>query len=306
MPSPALLNTTVIRCSIGLIGLIALSACGGGGGGTETTATTIPSSAFFDSQNTFNVAAQRNVIAGSGIATIPNSPITVVTGTDASGNRTVTLTINGATFTLEDMTPANFNGEIFEGELGNQEVEFQTRFGTDFARVAFLDAANGSISRDLEYVLYGFESSQGTVGNRTGTATYSGNSEAALFDRDQNSSVVRLSRVAGTATFTADFDTNTLSGTARFSAPLVGAPTVSVFDIDFDPAPIAGNGASGTISPRFDASTTTIVGAFGQNNYDATFYGPTAQNVGGEFTFTGTQDGTTDLIIQGNFLGVEQ
>lgn len=125
------------------------------------------------------------------------------------------------------------------------------------------------------------------------SATYSGRARIDTYPAAGfvNTATSR-SRVNGDLSMAADFGAATISGSignldgngpGQANAPIAGS-------IAMDQTAITGNGFAGSLSP--DAAFLAATGVSGVNgSYAGSFYGPSADQLGGTMSLTGTQNG---------------
>ncbi|WP_170746500.1 transferrin-binding protein-like solute binding protein [Ruegeria lacuscaerulensis] len=290
----------ILRATVATTLALSLAACGGGGGGSSESAPApgTPSNPLpFDGFSKLQNGKTTRLTSGGGVRVIPFSQ-------NADG----TLSFEGTQFavTSADLTPQS-NGDrtiVFKQE-GQPDISFgpnDATFsfyngsllvtkpdGTGLAVIADPDQINH------EYQTYGAWlntpdgrsgwANAGSFGQRTAasnvptgtSATYSGNS-VGIFATETGASGLTDSNV----TVSTDFKSATLSSSDTFITDAATGVSNSAAGLDFSTTinDVEDGFGVGTISTPTQSGTASVA-----------FYGPNAEEVGGEWGTSGSLDG---------------
>ncbi|WP_394177753.1 transferrin-binding protein-like solute binding protein [Yoonia maritima] len=229
-----------------LLVLVTVTACGGSTGETAS----VPQ--LEDLTGTELAAAAASYQPGQGASVTDGANITLdegfLTGSALNGS----LEISGETVAITDGS----------GKLGDQDVTLifePERSGKYAGAVEIVVFDGGELTGETHYV-FGTETNAGNL--PSGSATYTGGFQALgqIGGGDAN--------YEGGATFVADFNGNvdgTLDGMLNGETPV---------ELSLDAAPVSGNGFSGELICSAGCTTSS-------STVDATFYGPSAEELGG-------------------------
>lgn len=275
-----------------------LAACGGsgGGGGDDVAmADAIAASGFakqsdnslngnrFDIRNldSFTISAASGVEA----ATIP------VTVTFSADGNSVELTMGGMSETLTLVGAGEFETDENEsflysvGSLANSPLEM------------YVGAVAEGQAGNLAVFPVGFDTDPNTIGNQTGTVTYSGSSMIQYFgnvdgerpDGDQ---------AFGDFSMTANFGSENVSGTLT----VTDEDTLDTLAFALGQGAINGNAFNGALtltSASGDLAGTTI----SNGTYEGRFYDADAGAVGGTISADAEASDGSEALLRGAFIG---
>ena len=277
--------------------LAALAACGSDGGSIGGSG----------APTTRNFAAD----AGTAIEALDDGKTLTAATFDVkkNANGELTFTVNGVEQVFDPTDRfIEINGESFGYDIADQANGiFVSLFSNTGELDTVLDPNNPSYLQvwnyttnqvnpggaDVRgYAVVGTET-QGSALASLPSATYSGRARIDTYPAAGfvNSATSR-SIVHGNLSMAADFGAATIfgsignldgNGPGQANAPIAGS-------IAMDQTAITGNGFAGSLSP--DAAFLAATGVSGVNgSYAGTFYGPSADQVGGTMSLTGTQNG---------------
>ena len=143
------------------------------------------------------------------------------------------------------------------------------------------------------FATIGTETTPAAISALSGTATYAGPARLDVYPANTTGGAANRTKFRGNLNMNVDFGSSTISG--MISNMTVGQPgqpdTSFAGTMALDPTAINSNGFAGTMTP--DAATLAQIagGATGTGTYGGTFYGPSANQLGGTMTFSGTAGG---------------
>ena len=247
-------------------------------------------------------------------ATLGERQTTTVVIRDGSTNVEITAFGRTVTFTEDDFEVDEGNGEIFSDtyikELedgteiilitaqGTWEGVHDGTHGYSYV-VPYLVSLESEDTKEVLFNVYGDETyaqdmpENGIVKYRGKANGYSGPSSVAddmeFYEAD--------------VTLTADFESSTIHGS--ISAPeYFESETTGTFGLNIDETSITGNTFTTTLSVD-TATCTTACPTISSSEVEGTFFGPSAEDVGGTYNLTGeTADGEGYLDV-GNFAGTQ-
>lgn len=222
----------------------------------------------------------------------------------------LTMMVNGKeyAFTTADRDPSGDGYVVDEADhyanLFNDRGSIDDALDTtkdQYAQVWGYYVWDGTEPNTWGQAIVGTETRPDALGSLP-TATYNGYAQINMTEAegyvDWNTS---MKRVNGDLEMTADFGAGTISG--QITNMGYRAPGAATWDpiagsVAMDSTAISGNGYSGSLTPDADLQTSLDLSADTTGTYDGKFYGPSAEEVAGILTLTGTQE-STGLSVNG-------
>ena len=262
----------------------------------------------------FSIDAPARATVGSGTAPVLASSATPNFSTGPAGTRfpmlQTTMVYDPLGARPDSAVNSAGGSAIVNGSLVDIDVDaFQSasvagswtgHSNLDWTRVGYWATGGGWWDYDDEVgrrsaFVFGYETPAAAM-PASGTATYAGTAEGAVFSPGTGSGSTHCAcviyEVSGDASFTADFGARTLSGSLTNMSVPIGWDFESRAwnDVDFTAA-IAGNGFSG--STRVTNAPAESMGANAAGTLEGKFFGPSAQEAGAVWTL---HDGTNSAM----------
>lgn len=262
--------------------VLSISSCGGGGGGSVDTAPpAVPFNGF--ASVPINGAylmdgklTSRNLTIGStsssmGAGTLDDNVVATAQITNQGGD-VVRIKIDGGTIGVDvDDTPIVAGGFLTMQNTNTTIVAANPpTFGNEYSAfgIGFTSVGGGAVFGGA----FGVETP--SSGLPTGAASYSGESVGLFVDTSGNTYLTG----SDIAVTTSDFSTFSINSTNTQRANLTGGSAVFDNNLDFS--------ANATLSGSSLAGIFSGSGVGG--NIDAQVFGPNGEEIGGNFTGTGT------------------
>lgn len=311
-----------VRSATAVTLILAVSACGGGeavtgvgmpggGGSTGLTSSTkaisdLGATSFANGatavsalQNgttfsgTGNSLSQQKNGSGFGVG-LARRDIDIATTSDIN---VLDITYGGQTY----RAISSDNGNTYRVDQGGKSLFFapahrQTNASLGFLTYGDIGVAVTQGSGEVADFVFGYKTDPTVVNARSATANYFGGTNFKVATTTKGNAIG-----TGSVALTADFTNSTVQGTITGGYTEFGSAVRFPIDITLNQGAITGNGFSGTLglTPSQFGSTSTS-----NATYSGSFFGPTADEVGGTFSAEGSGL-TKDTVIQGAFTGVE-